>query len=99
MISIEQLNGEIAILEDETPTHVVMQKLASLYTVRDHMMTIPNVVSSPASPSVVPPFGSTEFAEKVEGKDLIKTLSLVDEIITTISVLNPSLYAKIMREL
>lgn len=98
MISIEQLNGEISVLEDETPTHVVMQKLASLYTVRDHMMTVPNSVPSSVV-SVVPPFGSSEFAQKIEGKDILEVLSLIDEIMSTISVVNPNLYNSVIRSL
>ena len=38
MITMEQINGEIAVLEEEKPTYTVMQKLAALYTVRDHMV-------------------------------------------------------------
>lgn len=99
MISIEQLNGEIAILEEEVPTHVVMQKLASLYVVRDHMMTIPNTASTAPAINVVPTFGTSEFAQKVEGKNLSEFLSLVDEIVSTISVTNPNLYRSILRNL
>lgn len=98
MISIEQLNGEIAILEEEVPTHVIMQKLANLYTVRDHMMSVPNSTPSAAVP-VVPHFGMSEFATKIEGKDLSKALALIDEVMTTISVVNPSLYQSVLRKL
>ena len=38
LISLEQISGEIAALEEEKPTYVIMQKLADLYTVRDHMV-------------------------------------------------------------
>jgi len=46
MISIEQLNEEISLVENETPTHTSMQKLAAMYTVRDHILDNSNVVVS-----------------------------------------------------
>ena len=44
MISIEELNEEISLVENETPTHTSMQKLAAMYIVRDHMSEPSNVV-------------------------------------------------------
>jgi hypothetical protein len=98
MISIEQLNGEIALLEEETPTHVIMQKLANLYVIRDHMMTLPNNVPV-TPPSVIPHFGNSEFATKIEGKDISSILSLIDEVMSTVSVVNPNLYNSVIRRL
>ena len=37
MISLEELNNEIESLEEKAPTYAIMQQLASLYVVRDHM--------------------------------------------------------------
>ena len=45
MISIDELNEEITIVENEPATHTSMQKLANLYTVRDHMLSDNKVVA------------------------------------------------------
>lgn len=37
MITLEELNAEIDELENRQPTYALMQQLASLYIVRDHL--------------------------------------------------------------
>ena len=99
MITIEQINGEIAVLEDEKPTHVVMGKLANLYTVRDHMgIGEPEIVTPVVSERVVYD-GSGEFAMAIRGKDVNAVLPVIDELMSTIEVLNPRLYQSVLRKL
>ena len=43
MINIEEVNGEIARLENQPTTMVTVEKLAALYTVRDHLTISPSV--------------------------------------------------------
>ena len=45
MISIDELNEEIIIIENEPATHTSMQKLANLYIVRDHILSNNKVVA------------------------------------------------------
>lgn len=99
MITIEQINGEIAVLEDEKPTHVVMGKLANLYTVRDHMgIGEPDVVT-PVVSERVEYSGTSEFAKVIRGKDINRVLPVVDELMSTLEVLNPRLYQSALRNL
>ena len=102
MISIEQINGEIAVLEDQPPTHVLMQKLAALYTVRDHMI-IPQE-QTPAAPVVVnaeilPEVGISDFLQTIGGKDAKFVLLQIDELMSAVQVLQPRLYDSVMRKL
>ena len=100
MISIDQIDGEIAVLEEEKPTHVIMQKLANLYTVRDHMTLDTQPVVSNSVNLVIPPIGTdTEFADITEGKSVSKVFSIMDELMTTLKVVNPNLYASVIRKL
>ena len=101
MISIEQISGEIAALEDEKPTHVTMQKLAALYTVRDHMV----IQAKPENEVAVvyqsiPDIGTgTEFAELIQGKDSKEAVTLMDELMTALQVVQPRLYDSVIRKL
>lgn len=103
MISIEQINGEIAVLEEQVPTHVIMQKLASLYIVRDHM-GIASVENGAAPVSVVqmdtmPKYGDSEFLQMIAGKPIVDIMAQMDEVMSTVQVLNPRLYDSVIRKL
>ena len=98
MISLEQLDGEIAALEEKDPTFVIMQKLAALYTVRDHMVLEKNNPVTVAL-ETVPSFGDSDFARLVAGKEIQTVLSTIDELMTTLAVVNPRLYNSVIGEL
>lgn len=100
MISLDQINGEIAAIEEERPTHVSMQKLAALYTVRDHLVMgfqppSPVVVTTEVLPSV----GDSEFLEKIAGKGTTPVMEVVNELVETIRLLDTNLYNSFMRKL
>lgn len=94
MISMEQICGEIAALEEEKPTHVTMQKLASLYTVRDHMVlgAETNEVPAVTVSGTVPMISESEFSTTIYGKDVKQVLTAVDELAETLRMMEPRLY-------
>ena len=99
MISIEQINGEIAVLEEEKPTHVIMQKLAALYTVRDHI-----VIDSPTPTAIisetVPEFMiDSDFVNSIQGQDIRSVIPKVNELVEAVQVTNPRLYDNFMRNI
>ena len=93
MISIEQITGEISALEEETPTHAVMQKLAALYTVRDHM-----IIQTLTAETIVA-VSDSEFMQRAGGMDRTLFLRIMDELMATLSVVNPALYDSVLRML
>lgn len=100
MISIEQINGEIATLEEEKPTHVIMQKLANLYIVRDHIVINSQPVTPVVSKPILPDLGSkSEFAELVSGKDILEVMEIIDELMVTLQVINPKLYNSVIQRI
>lgn len=100
MISIEQINGEIAVLEEQVPTHIVMQKLAALYTVRDHMGIQTNDTPAPVVVSeTIPAYGMSEFLQIIEGKDIKSVIMQIDELMSTLQVLYPRLYGSVIDNL
>lgn len=96
MISIEQISGEIAALEEEKPTYVSMQKLANLYIVRDHMILEP--VKTVAQ-DYVTGVSDSEFSKAINGKSVSEVMKIVDELMDTIMVVNPKLYDSVLRKL
>ena len=99
MISLEQLDGEIAALEEKDPTFVVMQKLAALYTVRDHMVLEKNSNPVTVTLETVPTFSDSEFGRLVAGKNIDSVMKTVDELMATIEALYPRLYDSVIRDL
>ena len=96
MISLEQISGEIAALEEEKPTYVSMQKLANLYIVRDHMILEP---VKTVTQDYVTGVSDSEFSKAISGKSVSEVMKIVDELMDTIMVVNPKLYDSVLRKL
>ena len=99
---MEQINGEIAVLEEEKPTHTVMQKLSALYTVRDHMVLgAEPVTPATASVEVIPtPEGElSEFMQFVSGKSTRAVMSIIDELMDVLQTTNPKLYNGVLQKI
>lgn len=102
MIPLDVINGEIASLETKEPTYVIMEKLAWLYIVRDHI-TLP--IESPQEQNVVVTSGiittdgDSEFMVAIKGKSVDEVLHIVDELMQTVQVLQPKLYDAVLRKL
>ena len=99
MISIEQLNGEIAALETEKPTFAIMARLADLYCVRDHI-SIGDQIQHPTA--TMPSFkisGDSEFAAAFNSADPAQAAALMCELMDALSVMQPALYRRVIREL
>lgn len=83
-------------------------KLAAYYTILDHIKEqakvkddIPTYSYSNA-PNNTPYIlyqGESDFAKKINGMDYDVVFDIMDELMDTISVLNPSLYNSVMRKL
>lgn len=94
MISIEQIEGEISALEEEKPTHVIMQKLANLYIVRDHMTIKPELAPDVAYVPVQR--SQSEFMTICSGKNVEAVLETLDGHMSAIKILYPKEYNKII---
>lgn len=79
-------------------------KLASFYTILDHMD------KGPAEQNLQPMYSfasetentityqsGTEFADAIHGKDADEIISIMDELMSTLSVVNPPLYKSVIR--
>lgn len=96
MLNIDEINSEILMLETKRDTtYSVIEKLAPLYIVRDHLTGTAPVVQ-PVSLEVNV---DSEFLEAVSGKDSVQVFAVMDELMSTIQATNQRLYNAVMRKI
>ena len=93
MISRETLDRAIAEHESGDTSYANCERLAWLYIVRDHLpgeaQKEPTKKEKEATSS---PGGDSDFLKAIHGKDMEKAISVMDEIMQAIQVLQPKLY-------
>lgn len=104
MIKKDELLEAIAECQGQrNPNAVTCYKLASYYTILDHITD--KKEESVRSYSLAPPptevyyESDTEFGQKVRNINLIEVMSVMDELMETLAVINPRLYNGVMRKL
>lgn len=113
MITEQELIEAIAECQGQrNPNANTCIKLASFYTIldhikmdnqseNDHIKSENDYVESysyASTPSVDYDSG-TEFSDKIKGMDINDVLEVMDELMTTLQVVNPRLYAGVLRQL
>lgn len=95
------------------PTANTCIKLAAFYTIKEHLFpeksqlpeenSIPQLRYSYAAPdeaeTTIDYFSDTEFGRLVNGKNLADVWPVIDELMQALEVLNPRLYAGVIRKL
>ena len=109
MITKQDLDSAIAECQgDPNPNAQTCLKLASFYTIQDHLFSNDRIehdshysYADEPSTSVesVNYDGESEFAQIIKGKDMNQVLSILDEAMDTIHVLIPKLYNGIIAKL
>ena len=99
MVNIDEINGEIAKLESQPTTYVVLERLAWLYIVRDHITlnAEPMVKTNIVEKTV--PCGDSDFMRLCAGKPIEQVMSVMDEAVETLSIIQPKLYSAVMGRL
>ena len=104
MITEQELHEAIAECQGQrNPNANTCIKLASFYTILDHMEEKPNYSEMPnysfanETENTVKYQSGTEFADAVYGKDVDEIMGIMDELMSTLSVVNPPLYRSVMR--
>lgn len=106
MITEHDLQEAIAECEGQrNPNANTCIKLAAFYTIRQFMFGTPETYSYSARPEseerpVDDEYESdTEFFSAIKGWSKSQVLELMDEVMTTLRVINPRLYDGVMRKL
>ena len=99
MIREDDLREAIASCEGEkNPNANTCYKLAAYYTIQDHLYGKPDY-SFAISPNTIAYDGDSEFAKAINGRSYDEVIPVVDELLDTIKLIYPKLYASVMRRL
>ncbi len=103
MITEQELREAIAECQGQrNPNANTCIKLASYYTILDHIKEEPKVSEIPTYSYALPPeryTSDTEFGQKISNMDINDVMAVMDELMTTLSIINPRLYNGVMAKL
>lgn len=111
MITEQDLQAAIAECEGvRNPTANTCIKLAAFYTIRKHMFGKENdepvgysYAQAPEEMAISNPVinyeSNTEFSQAIAGRNPLEIWGIMDELMTTLQVVNPRLYAGVMRKI
>jgi hypothetical protein len=94
MLNIDTINKEILELEKHDTTYATCEKLACLYTVRDHLTKYEEPETEMLSA-----YGDSDFMKAISGKSSHDVMCVMNELMSTLNVVNPRLYESVMRKL
>lgn len=101
MFTRSELIDSIDELEHAPKTYQNMQKLATFYSIYDHLYGYS--YSAPPQESVkqtiVDDFGDSEFLQSVKDKNADQIFEIIDELMETIRMLQPRLYEATLTEI
>lgn len=96
MLTKRELEQAINEMENATSTYQNCEKLATFYTIYDHMYAVTPTVS--ADEEVVGDYGLSDFLQAVKGMRAEKAWGIMDELMVAVQVTNPRLYDSVMRK-
>lgn len=108
MITKQDLLEAIAECEGvRNPNAGTCIKLAAFYIIHDHLFgeqeerpqySFANDPVESEVANTVPYISDSDFSKAVEGQDVDLIMSIMDDLMTTLQVVNPRLYASVMRK-
>lgn len=105
MITEQDLQAAIAECQGERhPNASTCIKLAAFYTIRNQLFgsSVPSYSFAAAPVDKVENItfeSDTEFSQAIQGKPIDDVLPVIDELMQTLAVIQPRLYASVLRKL
>lgn len=104
MITEKDLQEAIAECQGiRTPNANTCLKLAAYYTIKDHMFEKTSEASysyaAGPNPNMIEYTSDSEFSKIIKGKEINDVLSVMDELMDTLNVINPRLYEGVITKL
>lgn len=104
MITKREIDGAIRECEDAPVSYQMCAKLATFYTIRDHLyeeeIEEPREIEhSYDPPPQVDDYGDSDFLQAIQGRDQTDMWLLMDELMEAVQVTNPRLYDGVMRKI
>lgn len=91
MLTKRELQNAIDECENSPVSYQNCQRLATFYTIYDHMFP-PENLSEVRAEKVIDDYGTSDFLLSVCGKDSKKVWNIIDELMLTLKAVNPKLY-------
>lgn len=98
MIKRKDLESAIYELENGKANYQNSEKLATFYTLYDHLYSEPVQVEMKIA-DAVGEYGDTDFLTAIANKDAETMWLLMDELMDALKVLNPRLYESVMQKM
>lgn len=101
MFTRKELNDAIDELEASPPTYQNCEKLATFYTLYDHLYGPSQILTDikPIQEIIIDDHGESEFLRKIEGREASKIWYIMDELMETVKLLQPRLYEATMQKI
>lgn len=108
MITEKDLQNAIAECQGERkPNANTCIKLAAYYTIYDHLFPrqtelteeIPQTIFQTVDEDIIGDYGDSEFYKTIKGRKAADVWEVMNELMDTLSVINPRLYDGVMRQL
>lgn len=107
MLDRKEIDGEIAKWEALESSYPNYFKLATLYTVRDHMDAESrpfegvsySAAAAPPQDETVDVYGDSDFLKAIAGKDMGAVMAILDDLMDTLRVVNERAYNGVMRKI
>ena len=97
MLSQRQLDNAIREFETAPANYENCKKLATFYTIFDHLYGEPRVEKR--QEDIIGAYGDSEFLDTVANQESIKVWGIMDELMSTLRIVNPRLYEGVMRKM
>lgn len=99
MLDLDEINAAILELENGETTLANCSKLATLHTVRDHLIETDYAPYSYASAPVVAVSGDSDFMRTISGRNNQEVMDIMDDLMDTLRVSMPKAYRSVMERL
>ena len=96
MLSRREIEQAIAELETAASTYQNCEKLASLYTVFDHMYG--KTKTEFQTETEVGDYGMSDFLQMIKGMKSEDAWLIMDELVSAVQVTNPRLYDSVLKK-
>lgn len=99
MITQRELDGAIRECENAPTSYQNCEKLATFYTILDHLYSDKERKVIENVSDVIGDYGDSEFLQYIQGKDSQTVWLVMDELMQTLQIVNPRLHDGVMRRL
>lgn len=99
MLSKQDLEQTIKEIEKLPLNYQNCEKLATFYTIYDHLYTERPIKVEKSEENMIGDYGDSEFLAAIRGKVASDVWLLMDELMQAVQVTNPPLYDGVIRRL